>query len=132
MHIPTNPIPREVINDYYIKDVKINKGTLINPDFLAIMYSPNTYEEPFEFKPERWIAADGTKIQPKPYTWLPFSAGIRSCIGRQLAEIDIKITVINLIKNYDIEFEAGKMPLMLDGTTFQPGNKTVRMRRRID
>lgn len=47
-------------------------------------YNPNNFENPYDFKPERWMG-DGVLKSPKPYTWLTFSAGARSCIGKQLA-----------------------------------------------
>ena len=86
MHTPAVGVfPRCVTKDYFMKEVKISKDTIINASFLGIQYNPRIYEEPFEFKPERWISADGAKVSPKPYTWLTFSGGPRTCIGRHAA-----------------------------------------------
>ena len=86
MHAPAiNSLFRTVTKEYFMKEVKISKDTIITNMFLGTQYNPRIYEEPFEFKPERWIATDGTKILPKPYTWLTFSGGPRTCIGRSTA-----------------------------------------------
>ena len=55
--------------------------------------------------PERWIKDDGEMRYPKPYTWLTFSAGPRVCIGRQLAEIETKMVVVNLFMKYELKME---------------------------
>lgn len=72
---------------------------------IANHYSEKNYDEPFKFIPERWIKEGGEMIYPKPYTWLTFSAGPRVCIGRQLAEIEIKMVVVNLFMKYDLKME---------------------------
>lgn len=48
------------------------------------------------FLPERWLPRD----KPiHPYAFLPFGFGIRSCLGRRLAELEIYclITEVNAI-----------------------------------
>ena len=133
MHSPAIGVfPRCVTKDYFMKEVQIKKDTIVNASFLGTQYNPRIYDEPFEFRPERWISADGAKLSPKPYTWLTFSGGPRTCIGRHVAEILMKIATIKIVKNFDIEFAPGKMPLLLQGTLYEPGETGVTMKRRND
>jgi cytochrome P450 len=39
---------------------------------------------------------------PKPFTWLTFSAGARSCLGKQLALTEIKIIIIQILRKYTV------------------------------
>ena len=71
---------------------------IIFPLILASQYNPTYYENPFNFDPERWMKEDGSIKNPEPFTWIPFSAGPRTCIGRQLAEMEMKIIVIKFLK----------------------------------
>lgn len=44
------------------------------------------FSRPNEFLPERWLNKD-EKFHP--FAFLPFGYGVRSCIGRRLAELEI-------------------------------------------
>ncbi|KMT08934.1 hypothetical protein BVRB_6g136500 [Beta vulgaris subsp. vulgaris] len=56
-----------------------------------------------EFKPERWIL-EGRMIKHEPsYKFSVFSAGPRSCIGKQMAFTQMKIVAAIIIQNYHIE-----------------------------
>ncbi|CAK9320308.1 unnamed protein product [Citrullus colocynthis] len=55
-----------------------------------------------EFKPERWISEKG-KIKHVPsYKFLTFNAGPRTCLGKQVAFIELKIVGAAIIHNYNI------------------------------
>lgn len=43
---------------------------------------PKTYEDPLEFRPERFESANAS--QNSPFAWVVFSAGPRNCIGSYL------------------------------------------------
>lgn len=38
-----------------------------------------------------------------PYTFLPFSSGLRGCTGKHLARLECKIMVVNLLYHYHLE-----------------------------
>lgn len=41
---------------------------------------PGRFEDPGRLWPERW-----SRLQPGPYEFLPFGAGVRACLGRRIA-----------------------------------------------
>jgi fatty acid omega-hydroxylase len=48
-------------------------------------------EDCLEFKPERWLSADGDKIQVQDsYKFVSFNAGPRICLGKDLAYLQMK------------------------------------------
>ncbi|XAR73279.1 hypothetical protein NMG60_11007196 [Bertholletia excelsa] len=60
-----------------------------------------------EFKPERWILESG-KIKHEPsYKFLAFNAGPRTCLGKEMAFIQMKAVAATIIHNYDIQLEKG-------------------------
>lgn len=70
-------------------------------------YNPKYFKDPEEFRPERW---ENECDNIHPYAFLGFSAGPRSCIGKQLALLQSKITIVKMIKRY-AEIESPKDPL---------------------
>lgn len=57
---------------------------------------------PLQFRPERWLKDHPLYKPPHPYLLLPFGHGARSCIARRLAEQNMLVLIIKLIRNYKI------------------------------
>jgi cytochrome P450 len=94
---------REATNDHMLGDLKIKKGTLIMISSLTNHYNDENFENASEFRPERWLNEEGVLKTVKPFTWLTFSAGQRSCLGKQLALLELKIIVIQILRRYEIK-----------------------------
>ncbi|KAG8187355.1 hypothetical protein JTE90_016905 [Oedothorax gibbosus] len=65
------------------------------------------FSDPLDFKPERWLNANQTQytINSHPYCVLPFSHGIRRCVGQRFAEQEIRLCLIKIIQNFRVEYE---------------------------
>lgn len=61
------------------KPVLIEKGIALYLPFYCIHRDPKNYPDPERFDPERF--SEENKKNIKPYTYLPFGAGPRNCIG---------------------------------------------------
>ena len=55
------------------------------------------WEDALKFNPDRF--GPGQKI--KPFTYMPFMAGPRSCIGKNFAMLEMKIIVSQIIQNFE-------------------------------
>ncbi|PIN26869.1 Cytochrome P450 CYP4/CYP19/CYP26 subfamily [Handroanthus impetiginosus] len=55
-----------------------------------------------EFKPERWISECGTIKHEPSYKFLAFNAGPRTCLGREVAFIQMKVVAATMIHNYQV------------------------------
>lgn len=104
---------REATQDHMLGDLKILKGTLIMISSLSNHYNAAHFENPTEFRPERWLGEDGKLKNPKPFSWLTFSAGPRSCIGKQLALSELKIIAIQLLRKYDMSMETTDLTMKM-------------------
>ncbi|PIN00991.1 Cytochrome P450 CYP4/CYP19/CYP26 subfamily [Handroanthus impetiginosus] len=68
-----------------------------------------------EFKPERWLK-DGIFSHENPFKYPVFQAGIRVCLGQEMALVELKSVAISLLRKYHI-----KLVEPLDNPRFSPG-----------
>ena len=59
-------------------------------------YSPELWESPLEYMPERFITPEG--VFKSPAHFLPFSVGRRSCIGYKIVQMVSTMIVANLFR----------------------------------
>ncbi|CAI9785875.1 unnamed protein product [Fraxinus pennsylvanica] len=55
-----------------------------------------------EFKPERWLQ-DGIFKQVNPFKYPVFQAGVRVCLGKEMALVEMKTVALSLIRQFDIQ-----------------------------
>ncbi|KAL4389480.1 hypothetical protein S83_006719 [Arachis hypogaea] len=60
-----------------------------------------------EFKPERWISEKGINIQVPSYKFMAFNGGPRSCLGKNISFIQLKIIAIALLWNFHFQVVEG-------------------------
>ncbi|XP_041638291.1 sterol 26-hydroxylase, mitochondrial [Cheilinus undulatus] len=70
------------------------------------------------FVPERWLRAEPsgavcgreTKAgcyQHHPYSFIPFGVGVRACVGKRVAEMEMYIALSRLMQHYEVQPEDG-------------------------
>ncbi|RAL44020.1 hypothetical protein DM860_014157 [Cuscuta australis] len=64
-------------------------------------------EDACEFKPERWISERGTVKHEPSYKFLAFNAGPRTCLGKEVAFIQMKAVAASIIHNYQVRVVEG-------------------------
>ncbi|KAI0967879.1 cytochrome P450 [Xylaria arbuscula] len=72
-------------------------GFLVSVSPLCMHMSPEVFEDPYEFRPQRWI--DNPKLAR---AFLGFSRGTRSCLGMNLARREIAVVLATLFRKYDV------------------------------
>jgi cytochrome P450 len=84
---------------------EIPGGTIVGMAILHVHQSEEVFTNPLAFKPERWLE-EGSKGLDH---WLvPFSRGLRACLGYNLAWCELYVAFSTIIRTFDIS---------LDGTT---------------
>jgi cytochrome P450 len=59
-------------------------------------------EDYSEFKPGRWISERGGIVYAPSYKFFSFNAGPRTCLGRDLAFIQVKMIAASILWNYGV------------------------------
>ncbi|XP_068622809.1 cytochrome P450 6k1-like [Battus philenor] len=94
-------LERVATKDYQIDDkLTISAGTPVYVNAIGIHYDPKLYPEPSKFDPERFLFDEGDGI--KPFTYLPFGDGPRSCIGRRFALINLRLALAAIFLKYEV------------------------------
>jgi cytochrome P450 len=60
-------------------------------------------EDCLEFKPERWISKKGGIIHVPSYKFIAFNAGPRTCLGKDISFIEMKMIAATILLNYQIQ-----------------------------
>ncbi|GMS86475.1 hypothetical protein PENTCL1PPCAC_8650, partial [Pristionchus entomophagus] len=75
----------------------------VNGDIHYLMANDPVFENPAEFRPERYIAADRTTLRKDLIErTLPFSLGKRVCAGEGLARVEIFMGLTATVQAYRI------------------------------
>uniref|UniRef100_A0AAT9UTF6 Cytochrome P450 6PZ15 n=1 Tax=Maconellicoccus hirsutus TaxID=177089 RepID=A0AAT9UTF6_MACHI len=96
----TGNLVRECTQTYKIPDSKtiIEQGTPVVISILGIHHNEKYYEKPNDFYPEHFT--EQAKSKRPNYAYLPFGEGPRICIGERFAKMQIKVGVVNLLKDF--------------------------------
>jgi len=62
----------------------------------------NIYTEPNNFEPQRF-AQERAEDKTKPYSYIPFGGGMRECVGKEFAKLEMKLFAALLIREYEWE-----------------------------
>ncbi|CAG9791852.1 unnamed protein product [Diatraea saccharalis] len=100
-------VQRYVAEDTVINGLRVPKNSSIVLDFFNMQRDSSVYENPLEFRPERF-----ENTGRNPFTWLPFSAGPRNCIGQKFAMMEMKVTISEIIRNFKI-LPTGQEPILV-------------------
>ncbi|XP_077971011.1 cytochrome P450 2B19-like [Styela clava] len=79
-----------------IHGYSIPKNTTVHPNLWAVHFDPEYFENPEEFRPERFLDGDGKFIKSNHV--IPFSVGQRGCLGQQLAKMEIFIILTGIVQ----------------------------------
>ncbi|CAO2836198.1 unnamed protein product [Amaranthus hypochondriacus] len=90
--------PRVALHDCQISGFMIKKGWNVNVDARSIHFDPSLHKsDPHKFIPSRF------ENEAKPYSFLAFGAGGRTCLGMNLAKTMMLVFLYRLITTYSWE-----------------------------
>eukprot|EP00795_Rhopilema_esculentum_P015013 gene15013-6172_t len=72
----------------------------------AMGRSEDYFENAKEFVPERWLRMESA-TKHSAYASIPFGHGVRMCLGRRLAELELQILLIKILNRYTLEIPPG-------------------------
>ncbi|XP_062216826.1 noroxomaritidine synthase-like [Phragmites australis] len=106
------PVPQE-LKEAVAADV-LPSGHEVRPGdrILVSLYAMGRMEDTWgrdcrEFRPERWIAEDGRLRYVPSYKFMSFNSGPRTCLGKDMAFLQLKAAAAAVVKNFEIEAMPG-------------------------
>ena len=115
---------RTVNQPISIEGYELEPGKTIMGCIYLTHHREDLYPEPHLFKPERFL-----ERQFSPYEYLPFGGGVRRCVGVALAQLEIKLVLVEILTNCQLKL-TGQLPVIpaRRGVTLGPkGGVTVRV-----
>ncbi len=91
-------VTRQAATDIQLGPWRIPAGTTLLPMSGAVHVNPSVYEDPFEFRPERFL-----QQRPGTYSWFPFGGGRRRCIGATFALMEMRVALRAMLDHADWE-----------------------------
>src|SRR5207248_2001755 len=76
------------------------------------------YADPYRFQPERFDPSSGEAHTP--FTFLPFGAGERSCIGAPFAMLELKTVLAMVMQRFRLDLLADQRVVAALRTTLFP------------
>ncbi|XP_056145234.1 sterol 26-hydroxylase, mitochondrial [Lampris incognitus] len=94
------------------------KKTLFHLCHFAVSYDETVFPEPHAFLPQRWLRGGEEKGKQHPFGSVPFGFGIRACLGRRVAELEMYLLLSRVIKHYEVRPDPA-------GNTVEPITRTL-------
>lgn len=101
-HPVINILMRTAKNDISFGSHIVRKGTTIFASPAVTHHRSDIFENPYEFKPERFLN-DTSEARSAPPVLIGFSGGAHRCAGVNFARLFIKIAVCSLIETLEME-----------------------------
>ncbi|CAG2170837.1 unnamed protein product [Oppiella nova] len=100
LHSPLPKLTRVASEDYQLGDtgITVQKGQSLDIPIYGIHYSEEYYPNAGAFIPERFLPENRHNMTP--YTYLPFGAGPRNCIGMRFALMETKLALFHMSRRF--------------------------------
>uniref|UniRef100_A0A672YA44 Cytochrome P450, family 2, subfamily X, polypeptide 9 n=1 Tax=Sphaeramia orbicularis TaxID=375764 RepID=A0A672YA44_9TELE len=88
----------KVTRDTELMGFSIPKGTIIIPNLSSTLTEDGYWKDPHHFNPDNFLNDEGQFI--KPENLIPFSAGPRTCLGENLARMELFLIAVTLLRRF--------------------------------
>ncbi|EDO37670.1 predicted protein [Nematostella vectensis] len=105
-------LPHKATCDTTLSGYDVPKGTTVIVNLWAIHHDPEEWLNPEEFDPSRFLDADGSYRAAGEKSFLPFSAGRRSCLGEALAKMELFLVCSRILHQFRFSHLEGEAPTL--------------------
>lgn len=95
---------------------RVKPGDVAVVSMYGLHMDPKYWSEPEKFDPERFSKKQ--KSSRSKYIFLPFGEGPRICVGKRMALIELKVAMVQILKNYSLELSNKTVLPMKRDTSF--------------
>ncbi|KAL8777895.1 MAG: hypothetical protein Q9213_007662 [Squamulea squamosa] len=108
----TDPIREVLAGGITVEGKFLPEGTDVGVSIYALHHNEATFPDSFKFQPQRWIADEHTDVAPAHAAasgsgFAPFSIGPRGCPGKNLAYLEMSITMAKVLYLCDVQAVEG-------------------------
>ncbi len=128
---PPSTGPREVIESCEFNSYLIPKGWKVLYHSGTTHQDSSIYTQAECFDPERF-APERAEDKQKPMSYIPFGGGLRECLGREFAKLEIKLFAALLVREYEWELLPGQnLDMVMLPTVYPREGLKVKFWRRV-
>lgn len=121
LYPPVWTFSREAVEDDWLGDVPVRKGSTIMVCAYAMHRNPQHWENPEGFDPDRFLPERSEARHP--FAYFPFSAGPRTCLGKRFGQIEGVIVAAMIAQRYRLELVPGHEVAAEPMITLRPRGK---------
>ncbi|KAH6934046.1 hypothetical protein HPB50_019788 [Hyalomma asiaticum] len=100
---PVAPFLTRILSEDIVLDgYHIPAGKLILMSLYTTGRDPQHFSDPHTFRPERWLRDQDRAGQVNSWACLPFGLGVRSCIGRRVAEVQMQFLIARTVQRFQL------------------------------
>ncbi len=104
------PVPSELNREVLPGGIEIDgklvpEGINVGTSIYSLHYNELAFPDPFLFRPERWIDSErnsAADVAAAEQSFAPFSSGPRACVGKNLAYLELMVTMGRLLYRTDV------------------------------
>ncbi|MEG4087821.1 cytochrome P450 [Microcoleus sp. Pol12B4] len=96
---PVGGIFRTVINACEFGSYEIPKGWTVLSQINQTHQDSQLYPEPDRFDPDRF----NSERSAKPFSYVPFGGGLRECLGKEFARLEMKLFAAKIVREFEWE-----------------------------
>jgi cytochrome P450 len=126
LYSPVYTVYREALADDSVAGFHLSSGRIVSMPQLVVHRDPRWWDDPEEFRPERWgsdasEAADGRDGADRPeYAYYPFGGWPRRCIGEGLAVREAKLVLATIGRRFSLNYRDREPPELIPMVTLHP------------
>lgn len=95
-------VPRTPSEPCVVAGYRIPKGSRVLVNAWAIQRDPENWDNPLQFMPERFLCSRGDRnYNGTDFTYIPFGAGRRICVGMSLTERILPYMLASLVHSFN-------------------------------
>ena len=113
LYPPVWALIRTAVGEDELGGHRIMPGDRIVMSSYVVHHSPKHWSDPEAFRPERF--EPGAIKKRVKYSYLPFGAGKRFCLGGQMAQLEVVLALTMLLRRFRPEY-LGNVPAKIDAT----------------
>ncbi|KAL4235681.1 Cytochrome P450 2J2 [Mactra antiquata] len=103
---PQTP-PHTVLEDTEFEGYTIPKNSNVFLILFTLLHDADVWGDPDNFRPERFLNETGEYVELNKDSFIPFSAGGRSCIGKHLARMEFLLFFGTLVQKFEFKAPPG-------------------------